>query len=101
LDTGKILQTWLLIDGFLKEFEAYSKVDTSSPVPEFIDPRIRENKSKTLVFSHIENERIGLVFAITVSIISGTVVSESYQNYQNSDMSNQLTDAGRGWQWIC
>jgi hypothetical protein len=24
------------------------------------------------------------------------VVSESYQNYQNCDGSNQLTDAGRG-----
>ena len=24
----------------------------SSPMPEFIDPRFRENKHKTLVFSH-------------------------------------------------
>jgi hypothetical protein len=38
-------------------------------VPEFIDPRFRENKPKTPV---IENERFGLVFAKTVSIISGT-----------------------------
>ncbi len=41
-------------------------------MPEFIDPRFRENKPKTLVF--IENERFGLVFAKTVSIISGTGV---------------------------
>jgi hypothetical protein len=43
------------------------------PVPEFIDPRFRENKPKTLVvYSVIENERFGLVFAKTGSIISGT-----------------------------
>jgi hypothetical protein len=41
------------------------------PVPEFVDPRFRENKPKTLVFSH-GNERFGLVFATTGSIISGT-----------------------------
>ncbi len=41
-------------------------------MPEFIDPRFRENKPKKLVFSHIEHERFGLVFAKTVSIISGT-----------------------------
>ncbi len=35
-----------------------------SHVPEFIDPRFRENKPKTL-------ERFGLVFAKTGSIISG------------------------------
>ena len=43
-----------------------------SPVPEFIDPRFRENKPKTLVFNH-RKQRFGLVFAKTGSIISGTV----------------------------
>jgi hypothetical protein len=38
---------------------------------EFIDRRFRENKPKTLV-SVIENERFGLVFAKTRSVISGT-----------------------------
>ncbi len=43
-------------------------------MPEFIDPRFRENKPETLVFSHRESERFafGLVFAKTMSIISGT-----------------------------
>jgi hypothetical protein len=27
-------------------------IDLQPPVPEFIDPRFRENKPKTLVFSH-------------------------------------------------
>ncbi len=40
-------------------------------MPEFIDPRFRENKPKTQ-YSVIENERFGLVFAKTVSIISDT-----------------------------
>jgi hypothetical protein len=44
-----------------------------STVPEFIDPRFRENKPKRS-YSVIENERFGLVFAKIVSIISGTVV---------------------------
>ncbi len=39
-------------------------------VPEFIDPRFRENKPRRS-YSVIENERFGLVFAKTVSIISG------------------------------
>ncbi len=43
------------------------------PVPEFIDPRFRETSPKRS-YSVIENERIGLVFAKTVSIISGTGV---------------------------
>jgi hypothetical protein len=42
-------------------------------VPEFIDPRFRENKLKRS-YSVIENERFGLVFAETGSIISGTEV---------------------------
>jgi hypothetical protein len=41
------------------------------PVPEFINPRFRENKPKCS-FSGIKNERIGLVFTKTRSIISGT-----------------------------
>jgi hypothetical protein len=43
-------------------------------VPEFIDPRFRENKPKKRSCAVIENERFGLVFAKTGSIISGTVV---------------------------
>jgi hypothetical protein len=39
------------------------------PVPEFIDPRFRENKRS---YSVIESERFELVFAKTGSIISGT-----------------------------
>jgi hypothetical protein len=27
-------------------------IDVVTPVPEFIDPRFRENKPKTLIFSH-------------------------------------------------
>jgi hypothetical protein len=42
----------------------------SSQVSEFIDPRFRENKPKTLVFSH-RKRAYWLVFAKTVSIISG------------------------------
>jgi hypothetical protein len=30
----------------------YERATTTTPVPEFIDPRFRENKPKTLVFSH-------------------------------------------------
>ncbi len=45
-----------------------------SPVPEFIDPRFRENKPKTLVFV-IENERSGLFFEKTGSINLGTDVT--------------------------
>ncbi len=41
-------------------------------MPEFIDPRFRENKPKR-AYSVIENERFGLVFAKTGSIISDTV----------------------------
>ncbi len=41
------------------------------PVPEFIDPRFRENKPKR-AYSVIENERFGLVFAKTGSMISDT-----------------------------
>jgi hypothetical protein len=41
------------------------------PVPEFIDPRFREI-SPIRSYSVIENERFGLVFAKTGSIISGT-----------------------------
>ncbi len=41
------------------------------PVPEFIDPRISEKKPKRS-YSVIENERFGLVFTKTGSIISGT-----------------------------
>jgi hypothetical protein len=37
-------------------------------------PSFRENKPKTLVFSFIQNERFGLVFVKTGSIISGTNV---------------------------
>jgi hypothetical protein len=44
------------------------------PVPEFIDPRFRENKPKRS-YSVIENERFRLVFAKTGSIISGTLAS--------------------------
>ncbi len=47
-------------------------------MPEFIDPRFRENKHKTLVFSH-RNERFGLVFAKTGSIISSTALYLLYK----------------------
>ncbi len=46
---------------------------------EFIDPRFRENKPKRS-YSVIENERFGLVFAKTVSIISGTDPSKDTFN---------------------
>jgi hypothetical protein len=42
-----------------------------SPVPEFIDPVFTKTSPKRL-FSVIQNERFGLVFAKTGSIISGT-----------------------------
>jgi hypothetical protein len=43
----------------------------SSPVPEFIDPVFRKTSLKSS-FSVIQNERFGLVFSKTGSIISGT-----------------------------
>jgi hypothetical protein len=45
-----------------------------SPVPEFIDPVFVKTSSKRS-FSVIENERIGLAFTKTGSIISGTGLS--------------------------
>jgi hypothetical protein len=43
----------------------------NEPVPEFIDPEFAKTSPKRS-FSVIENERFGLVFAKTGSIISGT-----------------------------
>jgi hypothetical protein len=43
-----------------------------SPMPEFIDPVFTKTSPK-LSFSVIQNERFGLVFAKTGSIISGTI----------------------------
>jgi hypothetical protein len=43
----------------------------SKAVPEFIDPRFRDNKSKTLVFNH-RKRAFRACFRKTVSIISGT-----------------------------
>ncbi len=51
-------------------WDVYSLQQSSARI--YIDPRFRENMRKTLVFMVIENERLGLVFAKTGSIISGT-----------------------------
>ncbi len=45
-------------------------------MPEFIDPRFRENNPKRS-YSVIKNARFGLVFAKTGSIISGTDAVQS------------------------
>ena len=47
-------------------------------VPEFIEPVFARKKKRKLAFSVIENERFGLVFTKTVSIISGTGIGSGY-----------------------
>ena len=49
------------------------KISLQNPVPEFIDQVVAKASPKRS-FSVIENERFGLVFAKTGSIISGTEV---------------------------
>jgi hypothetical protein len=44
----------------MKCFDALASEQEASPVPEFIDPRFRENKPKTLVFSHLKTSVLGL-----------------------------------------
>jgi hypothetical protein len=51
--------------------EARMQLGSYRPVPEFIDPVFAKTSPKRS-FSVIENERFGLVFAKTGSIISGT-----------------------------
>jgi hypothetical protein len=49
------------------------RIGARTLVPEFIDPVFTKTRPKRS-FSVIQNERFGLVFAKTGSIISGTVV---------------------------
>jgi hypothetical protein len=65
------------------------KVEFKIPVPEFIDPVFTKTSPKRS-FSVIQNERFGLVFAKTGSIILGTA-----QIYWRNDAPGTIGDGDR------